>query len=539
MNPTSIRNFVIIAHIDHGKSTLADRFLELTGAVEKRRMREQYLDRMELEREKGITIKMAPVRMQYKLKVKNEKFKISGSETFNFELFTLNLIDTPGHADFSYEVSRALAAVEGAILLVDAAQGVQAQTVSTLELARSSGLAVIPAINKIDLPQARILETAEELSHLLGVAPGSILRVSAKTGEGVTEVLAAVIREIPPPSSSNPASPPRALIFDSHYDSYRGIVAHVRIFTGDFGRGDKVSLLAARAQAEIAELGIFSPELAPAESLSAGEIGYIATGLKEPEKVRVGDTITKFKVKSLKLEVADEVRPLPGYKEPAAMVFASIFPENQDDFEKLREALEKLKLNDAAMTFEPEEASALGRGFRAGFLGMLHMEIASERLRREYNLKLIFANPSVAFKIKTKRGEVEIIQSAAKLPPAEDIEEIREPWARLEVITPPQFLGAISRLVNERGGSVGESAMLASDRMMLYGMLPLRDVIIDFHDRVKSISQGFASLAYETGEWRASDLVRLDICIAGSRLPVLAEIGPRAKAAAMARERVK
>ena len=438
MNADFLRNFCILAHIDHGKSTLADRFLEITETVEKRKMKEQFLDQMDLERERGITIKMQPVRMIYR---PHRGTDMGPHPSAQVEDVILNLIDTPGHVDFSYEVSRALAAVEGAILLVDATQGVQAQTLANLHFAQKEGLVIIPVINKIDLLSADVKKTEEELVGLLRVLPGEIFKISAKTGDGVEGLLAAVIKKLPPPQAkfeylnteTAEEIPLRALIFDSSYDSFQGVIAHVRVFEGHLSSGESIFFMASGARGEVQEVGFFAPNRISQKEIRQGEIGYIATGLKEPEKVRVGDTITKFKIQSSRFKIA--VAPLPGYKEPMPVVFASLFPENQDDYESLRESLKKLKLNDAAVMFEPEEAGVLGRGMRTGFLGMLHMEITAERLRREYGQNVIFSNPSVKFKIKKKSGEEVFVYSAGRLPPAHEIESMEEPMTMVEVLT--------------------------------------------------------------------------------------------------------
>lgn len=511
-----IRNFVIIAHVDHGKSTLADRFLELTGTVEKRRMREQFLDANPLEREKGITIKMAPVRMVW------------GE-------YILNLIDTPGHVDFSYEVSRALAAVEGAILLVDATQGVQAQTLANLHLARKEKLVIIPAVNKIDLPSADVKKAEEELVSLLEVPAEDIFKISGKTGEGVENLLQTIVEKIHPPAIRDEGGRLRALIFDSLFDPYMGVIAHVRIVEGSIKKGEHIRFMATGVEAEILEVGVLTPERAPKSGLYAGEIGYLATGIKEPEKVRVGDTVTHAEFERLN---GLNVQPLPGYHEPEPMVFASIIPENQDEYELLRESLKKFKLNDAALSFEPEDSSALGRGFRAGFLGMLHLEIVSERLKREYGLKLTFANPSVSYKVKIK-GKEYMIYSVAKVPEGERIESIEEPWAEVEIITPSRYLGQLNTLVNERAGIITETSTLAASRILLKFEVPLREVIIDFYDVLKSVSQGFASMSYGLLGFRAADLVRLDILVAGEKVTPLSEMVPREKVYFIARERVQ
>ena len=561
--PQGIRNFVIIAHIDHGKSTLADRFLEATGTVEKRKMREQFLDMNPLERERGITIKMQPVRMVYRPKfpISNSQFSINESisnENSNIENslkiaklknensdseFILNLIDTPGHVDFTYEVSRALAAVEGAILLVDATQGIQAQTLANLELARREHLEIIPVVNKIDLPSAMIRETAGELSRLLGVSEERVLLVSAKDGAGVDGLLRTVVRRVPSPfemmefrniESSDGAL--RALVFDSIYDAYQGVIAFVRIFSGSVRRGERLTFLAAGGSAEALEVGIFSPERREVETLSSGEIGYIATGIKEPAKVRVGDTISKNADIS-----KHRVEPMPGYKEPTPVVFSSLYPENQDDYEMLRDSLTKLKLNDSSLFFEPEKSEALGRGFRAGFLGMLHMEIVSERISREYGLALVLSNPSVAFRVARRShagGSAEMVYSAIKMPDSHEIESIEEPWITGEIITPSGYVGALTTLLNDREATIVKTSNLLGDRLVVAFDAPLREIIIDFYDTLKSISHGFASMAYEIGVYRKADLVRLDILVAGERKGILSEIVPRKNCEYIARARV-
>jgi len=533
MDMEKIRNFVIIAHIDHGKSTLADRFLELTRAIEKRKMREQFLDSLSLERERGITIKMAPVRMQY-------------------EGYILNLIDTPGHVDFSYEVSRALAAVEGAILLVDATQGIQAQTIANLRLAQEEQLTIIPVINKIDLASADVAKTEYELREFLGVAPEDIFKISARTGQGVEDVLRAVVARVPPPLTLSDKTADvseaslQALVFDSKYESYLGVVAHVRIRQGSIAKGDPLRFIATGAQAVAAEVGVFLPDRAPTGRLSAGEIGYVATGVKEPESVRVGDTLTK-NFDLLPAQVGSAYRaflPLPGYREPAPMVWASLFPRNQDEYEALRDGLKKLQLEDAALTFAPEAAGVLGRGFRAGFLGMLHMEIVAERIRREYALDVVFSRPSVSFRIVVRAGsggsgQEIIVYAAHALPDAHLIERIEEPWVTLDILTPAEYLGALTTLIHERGGRVSGSVGRGQDRIEISCEAPLREIVLDFYDRLKSATHGYASMAYAPAGWRAADLVRLEIMVAGETMPALSEIVPRSSAYASARARVE
>ncbi|MGD0977135.1 MAG: translation elongation factor 4 [Minisyncoccia bacterium] len=516
----NIRNFCIIAHIDHGKSTLADRLLELTGTIEKRKMHEQFLDQMELERERGITIKLQPVRMQY------------GE-------YILNLIDTPGHVDFTYEVSRSLAAVEGAILLVDAAKGVQAQTLANLHLAQRQNLVIIPVINKIDLPNARVAEAEEEISNLLAVEPDEIIKISAKTGEGVEKVLEAVVEKIPPPSThySLPTTNyPRALIFDSAFDAYKGVVAYVRIFDGNFRAGDKIKLFASKAEAEIIEVGQFKPALSKTDSIGEGEIGYIATGLKNPGDVRVGDTVfsTNYKPQTTNFS------PLPGYKEPMPVVFASFFPEKGEDYDLLKDALGKLKLTDASLTYEPESSPALGRGFRLGFLGMLHTEIISERLRREFKLSLIISSPSVEYHILKKNGQEIPIRSASEMPNPSYIDKIFEPTVVLELLSPSEYLGSLMKLLSEMRSSYLATDYLTKEIVILKYKVPLTEIVTDFYDKLKSVSSGYASMSYspphsldECGGkqdgYEESDLVRLDILVAGDLVEPFSRMVPRSR----------
>jgi len=509
----NIKNFVVIAHIDHGKSTLADRFLELTGTIERRKMREQFLDRMDLERERGITIKLQPVRMKYELE---------GRE------YLLNLIDTPGHVDFSYEVSRSLAAVEGAILLVDATKSVQAQTLANLFLAQIQGLVIIPAINKIDLPGARTQEVEAEIKNLLGEENTEIFKISAKEGKGVKELLEAVVKKVPAPRQET-QKPLRALVFDSSYDPYKGVLAYVRVMEGEIKRGDKFALMASGARSEAVEVGIFKPELQVSQNLAAGEIGYIATGFKDVGLCRVGDTITNFPVN-------ESVKPLAGYQEPKAMIFASFYPaagsaNETQDYNLLRDALAKLKLNDAALVFEPESSDALGRGFKCGFLGMLHLEIVSERLRREYNLNLIVTTPSVVYKLREK-GNVEEgnIYSPQQLPDASKIDEIKEPWVKLEIISPSEYLGTIMKLAQGAEGVYVNTQYLSNERVVLTYEAPLREIIVDFYDKLKGVTSGYASMGYDLIGWRIGDLVRLDILVAGDPVEAFSRIVPRQKA---------
>ena len=488
MDQAHIRNFCIIAHIDHGKSTLADRLLELTGAVDKRNMKAQILDSMDIERERGITIKLTPARMSYKE-------------------HTLNLIDTPGHVDFGYEVSRSLAAVEGAILLVDATQGVQAQTIGNLYLALEENLEIIPVLNKIDLPAADIPSRTAELVSLIGCKPEEILAVSGKTGQGVMELLDAIVERIPPPVG-DPSAPTRALIFDSFYDDYRGVMAYVRVVDGSLHKGKKVKMIATGADIQVLETGALTPGgLKPADTLETGQIGYIVTGLKELGGCRVGDTITQ-PLNHL------TTQPLPGYKEVKPMVFAGVFPQEGDDFHRLREAMERLKLNDASLLYESEHSPALGFGFRCGLLGMLHLEILKERLEREFGISLVVTVPSVAYEVVLRRGEMIVIKSPLGLPDPSHIEVIREPWVKVDIVSPSSYIGAIMQLLQERRGIYETTEYLAGDRAILHYQIPLSMIIVDFYDKLKSITAGYASLNYEVIDYRDADVVKMDIMVA-------------------------
>jgi GTP-binding protein LepA len=541
MAQEKIRNFCIIAHIDHGKSTLADRLLEFTGTVSGREMRDQMLDMMDLERERGITIKLQPVRMEYEVKnpkseirnpkqIPNSKIQISNKiqnlNDQNWKLsdskFILNLIDTPGHVDFNYEVSRSLAAVEGALLLVDATQGVQAQTLGNLYLAIEQNLTIIPVINKIDLPNAEIEKTTQEMIALIGCKKEDIILVSAKTGEGVEELVATIVEQIPPPKMSNVKCqmsklPLRALIFDSKYDEYKGVVAYVRVVDGEVKRGDKIFLMATETESEVLEVGYFKPKFQPAEKLTSGEIGYIVTGLKEIEKCRVGDTVTVHGSQST-------VHSLPGYKEVKPMVFAGIFCKEGSDFPKLRGAILKLKLNDAALTFEPEQSKALGFGFRCGLLGLLHLEIVEERLRREHNLDVIVTVPSVAYRLTEKNEKSTIIKSPLDLPDPTRILKIEEPWIKIDVVSPGQFIGGIMQLVQEKRGVYLNTEYLDADRVILRYEVPLSAILVDFYDKLKSVSSGYASLNYEFLGYREADVIKMDILVAGEPVEALATV---------------
>jgi len=528
-NQQNIRNFVIIAHIDHGKSTLADRMLEITKTVEQRKMKEQLLDTMDLEREKGITIKLQPVRMIYNYRTSGQgstfssrqlRCRDSSRSNLSDGKFILNLIDTPGHVDFSYEVSRSLAAVEGAVLLVDATKGVQAQTVANLYQAVEQNLEIISAVNKIDLPNAEIEKTKKEIVHLLGCKAEEILEASGKTGEGVEKILEKVIEKIPPPKGEN-EKPLRALIFDSKYDSYKGVLAYVKIIDGEVKAEDKIFTMATKQESSVIEVGYFSPELTEINKLTAGEIGYIATGFKSVEDCRVGDTITAT---SYKLQIAS----LPGYKEVKPMVYASFYPKEGSDYNFMRDALGKLKLNDAAFTFEPEANLALGRGFRCGFLGLLHIEIIQERLKREFEIDPVITTPSVVYKIKLKsKNEKLKIYSPLEMPDPSVIESVEEPYVKLDIISPSKYLGAIMGLMRATRAEYKNTEYIDSDRIILTFESPLTDVIIDLHDKLKSASSGFASMNYEFIGYRPNDLVKLDILVAGDRVEAFSRIVPR------------
>ncbi len=487
-----IRAFSLIAHVDHGKSTLADRILQVCNAVPEREMRDQYLDRMDLERERGITIKAQAIRLSY---------PASDGKTY-----VLNLIDTPGHVDFSYEVSRSLAACDGVILLVDAAQGVEAQTLANLYLALEAGLEIIPVLNKIDLPAAQPDRVAEELSALMGVDDDSILRVSGKTGYGVDELLEEVIRRIPPPKG-DPEKPTRALIFDSTYDNYRGVVTFVRVMDGELSARQKVRMMATGSTAETEEVGVFTPEMRPVDKLVAGDVGYVIPGAKNLREAKVGDTITDA------IEPAEH--PLPGYREPKPMVWAGLYTTNSGQYPQLREALEKLQLNDAAFVFEPETSAALGFGFRCGFLGLLHMDIVRERLEREFDLDLLVTMPSVAYQVVTTNDEIAWVHSAAQMPDAGSIKEIREPIAAAMIIAPAEFIGPIMELCQQRRGQMKNMHHLSSERVELRYDLPLAEMMVDFFDQLKSRTKGYASLDYEPVGYVPADLVKVDIMLHG------------------------
>jgi GTP-binding protein LepA len=500
MDQSRIRNFSIIAHIDHGKSTLADRVLEVTETVSGRDMREQVLDSMELERERGITIKAQAVRVVWK-----------GHQ--------LNLIDTPGHVDFTYEVSRSLQACEGALLVVDAAQGLEAQTLANAYLAIENELEIVPVVNKIDLPQADPDGTADAMAELLGDDPEHVLRVSAKTGEGVEAVLDAIVERIPSPAGDRGA-PPRALVFDSSYDQYRGAVAFVRVVDGVFRRRDALRAMAEGTRFEAEELGFFSPTMRPSETLSAGEVGYVITGLKDVSGLRVGDTLTT--------ESRPAAAPVPGYKAVKPMVFAGLYPSDSDDYPELRDALEKLKLNDAALFYEPETSQALGFGFRCGFLGLLHMEIVRERLEREFDLDLLVTAPSVAYRVETPAGGWLEVHNPADMP--RELERVEEPYIKASIIVPKDYVGPVMELCNERRGRFDHMEYLSEERVLLLYELPLAEVVLDFYDQLKSRTRGYASFDYDVIGFREGELVRVDVLVAGEPVDALSLVAHRSAA---------
>ncbi len=494
MDQKHIRNFSIIAHIDHGKSTLADRILELTHAVSSRDMRAQVLDTMDLERERGITIKAQAVRVTWKE-------------------CQLNLIDTPGHVDFTYEVSRSLQACEGALLVVDAAQGIEAQTLANAYLALENDLEIIPVVNKIDLPQADPEGAAAQLAELLGVDPERVLRISAKTGQGVEDVLDAIIEHIPPPVGT-PGAPPRALIFDSSYDQYRGVVAFVRVVDGSFATREPLRAMALGTRFEAQELGFFSPTLLPVDTLGAGEVGYVITGLKDVSELRVGDTLTS--------ERRPAAEPVPGYKEVKPMVFAGLFPTDSDAYPDLRDALERLKLNDAALFYEPETSQALGFGFRCGFLGLLHMEIVRERLEREFDLDLLVTAPNVAYRVQPHVGEWLEVHNPAEMP--RELEFVEEPYIKASIIVPKEFVGAVMELNNDRRGRFDQLEYLSEERVHLTYELPLAEIVLDYYDQLKSRTRGYASFDYDISGFQPGDLVRVDVLVGGELVDALSLI---------------
>jgi len=502
-----IRNFCIVAHIDHGKSTLSDRMLELTGTIDSRDMADQVLDRMDLEREKGITIKAKAVRMEH---------TVSDDDAYQ-----LNLIDTPGHVDFAYEVSHALSACEGAILVVDATQGVEAQTLANLYLAVDLDLDIVPVVNKIDLPAARADEVAEEIEALLGVPAEDVLAVSAKDGQGVPAVLDAIVERIRPPVGQSDA-PARALIFDSHYDAYKGVIAYVRVIDGAFTARDPLLIMSSERRVEPLEVGVFGPDMVTVEELGTGQVGYIATGLKDVRDCAVGDTITSAG--------SPAEQPLPGFHPPKPMVFAGLYPVENEDYAALRDALEKLQLNDASLVFQPESSVALSLGFRCGFLGLLHMEIVQERLEREYGLDLLATAPSVEFEVLRTDGEIITVDSPAELPPETEIEEIHEPWMRISLYSPKEYIGALMDLATTRRGEFDHMEYLDERRVVLHYTIPLSEILVDFHDQLKSRSRGYASMDYAMDGYRPGDLTKMDVLVNGSPVDALSLIVHRDKA---------
>jgi GTP-binding protein LepA len=496
-----IRNFSIIAHIDHGKSTLADRMLELTGTIEPRRMQEQFLDRMELERERGITIKMQPVRMRWQ----------SGGEDY-----VLNLIDTPGHVDFAYEVSRALTAVEGVVLLVDATQGVEAQTLSVLSVAQSLNLTIVPAVSKIDAPHARTEEIVAELALLLNCEEETVLRVSGKTGQGVGELLDTVVARVPPPSPG--AGGVQALVFDFGYSDHRGVIVYLRVFGGSIKKGDSLKLVAPNATFVALEVGVLTPEESPRDALGEGEIGYIVTGIKRPGIATVGDTVTSGRMPA---------PALSGYRAPTPVIWASVYPESQDDLPVLRQSLERLRLTDSSLSYEEESSGVMGKGFRCGFLGMLHLEIVIERLRREFTLALVVTMPTTVYEITKLNGDVEEIYAPSRFPDDGSVKEVREMWAKIAIIAPPEYVGPCTQLLYEHEAVTGETETLPDGKLQVSAEMPLRELMRGFFDRLKSVSSGYASLSYELIGMRRADVVRLDVLVADELVPAFARIVSR------------
>ncbi len=544
MDLKHIRNFSIIAHIDHGKSTLADRMLEITHTIETRKMRDQVLDSMDLERERGITIKMQPVRMEFTPLLSEEG--VGGGEKY-----ILNLIDTPGHIDFSYEVSRALKAVEGSILLIDSTQGVQAQTLTTLAMAREGGLKIIPVLSKIDSPLSRVSEVKEEVVELLNCDPSEILLVSGRTGEGVENLLQEVVKRIPPPVSAFP--PPkvgggvgttegvlRALVFDFKYSNHRGVIVFVRVLDGKVGKGDTLLFAVSKEKFIALEVGTFSPEETPRDNLSAGDTGYIVTGIKKPGIASVGDTITMFK---------NPLPAFPGYMQPLPVVWASVFPEDADDFAELKLALGKLKLSDSAFSYEEESSGSLGKGFRCGFLGMLHLEIITERLRREFNLKLVITTPSITYEVILKNGKKEKIYSPYFFPDDGNVETVFEPWVKLKIITPVQYIGNIMQLLFDHEGEIGETENFgdpegkrasygAGNRNIISALMPLRELMRNFFDELKSTTSGYGSISYSIGEMREANVTRLDLLVADEIVPAFSRVVSKKRAEVEAEEAV-
>ncbi len=512
-----VHNFCIIAHIDHGKSTLADRLLEMTGTVAAREMRAQLLDSMDLERERGITIKLQPVRMKYKEAI-------------------LNLIDTPGHVDFQYEVSRSLQAVEGALLLVDATQGVQAQTISNLNLAREQGLTIIPVINKIDLPAADVPRVEKEIISLLGCTPNDILHISAKTGKGVDQVLDAIVNRLPT-ATQEVNKPLRALIFDSMYDDYKGVVAYVRIVEGTIKKGEDIVFMGTAAHDRVVDAGTFSPKWVPRESLQAGEIGYLATGLKDVRQARVGDTITR--ASDLKKDIREQPTALAGFQIPQPKVFAGLFPVRGDQFVQLREAMAELVLSDASLFVQQERNEALGQGFRCGFLGMLHMEIVQERLKREHKLEMVVTTPGVVYNLWLTNGEKREVASASQFPDPSSIDRIEERYARVDILTPVSYMGPVFTLLQDREASLEKQDYLDAERTLITYTMPLRELVVDLYDQLKSVTSGYASMSYELVDWRSADVVKLEILVNQEPVEALAAVVARSKAESLGRKLVE
>jgi len=558
-NMNNIRNFVIISHIDHGKSTLADRFLDLTGAVNKEKMKEQFLDSMDLEREKGITIKMHPVRLVWKPSqchpepsqchpepsqchpegTPEGSLPRDSSLLFrmtNSEEYILNLIDTPGHIDFSYEISRALACCEGALLLVDAVKGIQAQTLYNLNQAQKQGLTIIGAVNKIDLPQARVEQTREELAEILNTRPEDVFTISGRTGENVETLLNSLVQQVAPPTISDITKPFKALIFDSKYDSFSGVVAYVRIFDGKVSAGDKIYFMQANYQAECKEVGHFMPQLFPAPYLSSGEIGYIKTGVKIPSKIKVGETITIFRGAASQgrdvLDIGyDDIKPFAGYKEPQPVLFLSLYPYYANDFDQLKDGLEKLCLSDPALNFAAESKMVLGRGFRVGFLGSLHAEITIRRLKQEFDLDLVATAPQVIFKVITKKGEEILVPSPGLWPDPALIQETQEPYVDLEIITPNNYMGQLFSVFKNFNIFLEETKFLTNQKSLLKAHAPLREIVSGgFYDKIKTVTEGYGSFSFEYADYRKNDLVKMDILLAGEIEDAFTKIVPRSEA---------
>lgn len=538
MQQDQIRNFCIIAHIDHGKSTLADRLLELTGTIDKRDMKAQVLDRMDLEREKGITIKLAPVRMRYRAQIGNSQITNGDAVASSDERlgrlsqsaleYELNLIDTPGHVDFSYEVSRSLEACEGALLIVDATQGIQAQTLANVYLAMAADLTIIPVLNKIDLPAADVDRVSAEVVSLLGCKPEDILHISAKTGQGVEAVLERIVTDVPPPKSS--ALPEaRALIFDSYYDDYRGVILYVRVFDGAISKNSQIKMIATSAIGIALEVGALKPDMTPGLSLQAGEIGYIVTNLKSTREAKVGDTVT--------LAAHSATKALPGYRDVRPFVYAGFFPESNEYYQELKDAIEKLSLSDSALQFAPENSPVLGFGVRIGFLGLLHMDIVRERLEREYNLELVVTNPSTDYQVSLLNGDELDIKSAADLPDPARIKDIREPWIKGEIVVPKEYVGPVIQLISAKRG-LQTNLSYMEDRALISFEAPLANLLTDFYDQLKSITSGYGSFNYELDDYRVEDLVRLDFYIAGDIVSALSIMVHRSEADRLGRETV-